>query len=345
MWNKVLSILILFCTIAALWISIKWSLNDSDSHEAKIAAIQGVGGLLALLLTAAWWKKKSKPKVTDPISVSYMRLFGAVEVPLLMRLIGHEGPFPKFGEIPSYRETPDGIISEEMNTFWRKKWTYRKAMPVINDLWSTYCGSRWSGVNLYFNSLRATKEDLLTFSSCIEVDAAFCLALEVAEHHKFTYDQAWYPDRGTGTKPSDIAFLFVILQNKTGATLEDLELEWKVYKNPLLLRSYEPKHLFTPLSDWPNPEHAALTDEVFDLTTQKRECKKIALLRENDSLIIALSAYKADAKGFPDFYLTDVTVPVKVSAMLKGVRASQNIRKPFLDKSAKILVPNGWFHQ
>ena len=60
---------------------------------------------------------------------------------------------------------------------------------------------------------------------------------------------------------------------------------------------------------------------------------------------MALSAYKANSNGFPDFYLTDVTTPVQVSANLNGGIVKQMIRKPYLDKAAKVAVPNGWFHQ
>lgn len=345
MRSKSLNIFIICCATAVLLISVKWYLNDSGNPEAQIAPVQAVAGLMALMGGLAWWKKRGAPKVTDPFTVSYMRLFGAVEVPLLMSLIGHDGPFPKFREMPSYRKSPGGLITEEMHNFWRKKWTYRKAMPVLNAIWSTYCGDRWSGVNLYFNSLLPTEEDLLTFCSCIEVDAACSLASDVAEHHHLSYDRAWYPDGGTGTKPSDIAFLFVILQNKTGATLEDIELNCRSYTNPLQLRPYESRHLFDPISKMLNPEHEALNDQLIDLAAPMSDSKKVALLNRNESLIIALSAYRSNKEGFPHFYLTDVTVPIEVSASVKGVIVNQQIRKPFLDKAAKVLVPNGWFHQ
>lgn len=60
---------------------------------------------------------------------------------------------------------------------------------------------------------------------------------------------------------------------------------------------------------------------------------------------MALLAYKADSIGFPEFYLTDVTTLVRVTGDQNGQTAKQPIRQPYLDKAAKILVPNGWFHQ
>jgi|GEM_PF-6548014 hypothetical protein len=342
MWSKTQRFLSTLLAAAVLVISGKWCFNDPANPEAQLGLL---GAIIVVVGGVVWRGNKSKAGVSDLLTVSYMRLFGAVEVPLLMKMVGHQGPFPPFDEMP-YRKGPDGSpISEEMCDFWKKQWVFKDAMPVLNDIWSTYCGNRWQGVNLYFNSLRPTSEDLLTFSSCIEVDAACCLAPEVAEFHELKYDEEWYPDGGTGTKPCNIAFLFVILQNNTGVTLEDLEFELKAYKNPLELRAYQSKHLFTPLHEWPNPEHEALTDQLIDLAAPVTESKKIALLHRGGSLIIALSAYKANQDGFPDFYLTDVTVPVGVSATIKGIRVSQKIRKPFLDKAAKVLVPNGWFHQ
>lgn len=345
MWRKILSIVILFCALAVLWFSMRWVWKESNDPEAQIATAQAVGGLFTLLAAAAFWQKKTKRKQADFLTVSYMRLFGAVEVPLLMKLIGNKGPFPPFDGMP-YCKGPGGTpISYEMGNFWITKWAYKEALPVLNDMWSHYCGDRWAGVNLYFNSLRPTPEDLLTFSSCFEVDAACCLAPEVAEHHNLTYDQEWYPNGGTGTKPSNIAFLFVILQNKTGAILENLELELKSHKNPLQLRSFESKHLFVPLSEWPNPQDQALTDDLINLVTPKTESKKVAVLREGESLIMVLSAYRANSNGFPEFYLTDVTASVQVSANLNELPVKQMVRKPYFDKAAKIMVPNGWFHQ
>jgi hypothetical protein len=282
------------------------------------------------------------------LTPDYMRLFGAIEVPLFMDLFGRNLHFqvnPRFGDnFYSFDRTSDNVVSGKLRDFWLKEWKYSGAHPLQTRLWKQIQGDYNAGVSLYFTSLAPTKADAITFARTIdEGSGEFVGAALDSLHVSFDSARDQYSETGSG----QIGFLFLILSNTTKQTLVDIEISFYEYPNKLKIKDWiwaDSSNLFK--LNWPDPRLLALTDTGIQETADPIESSvKIASASLGESFIWLISIYRADTDGLPLFYLTDVQIPREIYGLINGTKRRQHLRKPYLLQAARVIVPYGWFGQ
>jgi hypothetical protein len=278
------------------------------------------------------------------VQFNYMRLFGAVEVPLLMtlmeakeRLIAAKKLGPGFFRLEGNGQAIGGPLID----FWINEWEFKAAQPITAGLWSKYAGSQRMGITLYRTALRGGVGDLLAYASHPDVNQQGDLPNQLNQDLDLGLsDEAIY--NITGTQSNDVGFLFLILSNSSNQRITDITLYFDEFKNPLLLQE---AGSFKEIIQKPDPANFALRETELDKAPHTKAVLKLASMGPTDSLIWLLSVYRKDADGLPDFYLTDVIRPSQVTFFNNGSEASEVIRAPYGLDAARIPVPSGWFHQ
>lgn len=289
---------------------------------------------------------KDEPSPSNVIGVSYMRLFGAVETPLLMRLfespaqeviqMGDEGPtdFYIIG-------TKGPILHKNLFDFWTKRWQYKDAIPLKTPLWTECSGSRSMASDIYWTALSPSVEDLMSYCNHSDINEDGNLPNTARELLNLNYsDEEIYSMKGT--QSSDVGFLFVILTNKSKLDLHELDLNYNYVTNALqFIHGGGLKDGLTKK----DPHEIALTDE--SILTKPKDIKtlKIASLATNASLHWLLAVYRKKNNGLADFYMGDLSVPTSLSFAVEGERIEQVVRQPYGEIAGRMHVPSGWFGQ
>ncbi|MEO4005607.1 hypothetical protein [Flavobacterium sp. CAU 1735] len=292
------------------------------------------------------------------IKVNYMRLFGAIEVPLLLKIMENDADLgrlkgdPSYG--PRYNNEGDSIgrysfyklknvgipISYELANFWKNKWDYKDATVLKTKLWSQYSGNLDNGKKLYWSALAPTIEDVMTY----------CKHPDIDEYGHYPYDMAEKMglnvsieeiDKMKGTESSDIGFLFGIFTNTSNSEIFDVELAFHEYINSFKIES-ERIEQYRFKTD---PYKKALLDAGIEMVNPESHVLKIASLKPNKSVIWLLSLYKKKENGLPLFYLSNVTRPISVTYNLEQQKCKDSIRSPYGEMAARLEVPSGWFGQ
>ncbi|HMJ70347.1 MAG TPA: hypothetical protein VK508_15690 [Cyclobacteriaceae bacterium] len=289
---------------------------------------------------------KHEPSLSNVIGVSYMRLFGAVETPLLMSLF--ESPAQEVMPMGDNGPTDFYIIGTKGPTlhknlfdFWTKRWQYKDAIPLKTELWTKCSGSRSMANDIYWTALSPTVEDLMSYCSHSDINEDGNLPNTARELLNLKYsDEELYALQGT--QSSDVGFLFVILTNQGKSDVHELHLNYNFVTNAL--QFIQGGSLRDNMSK-KEPREVALNDGLISERPKDMRTLKIASLASNTSLLWLLCIYRKKKNGLPDFYLGDVTIPTGLSCELEGERIDQTIRQPYGELAARMHVPSGWFNQ
>lgn len=299
-------------------------------------------------------KQVRVPANASALTPDYMRLFGAMEVPLLMTLL-QEGPDLHFQPMPerstevrpAYGDTASGVaVDEKMYEFWRD-FKYRKARPTAGGLWQMVMNdSAGFGLNMYYSALMPTKEDAISFAvSYPDESGNGTLIEETAAALRLSVEDSWR-DHPPGTRDEDVAYLFLVLKNTSGETLRDVDMTSFEYANRLRRRDfYADGYSVLGTLSWPDPRATALTDAAIKGMTGRRSIRSIASIAPDETFIWLLAVYHAKQNGLPEFYLTSVFVPVETTYTIRGSRVTAPVRPPYRERAERILVPYGWLGQ
>ena len=302
-------------------------------------------------------QKQLPPSILAPanflgFSVSYMRLYGALEVPLLMELIGADGEFTVCGE--TYGRDPysfkakdvSNIITRPLCRFWKKEWRFKKARPLLNPLWQDITGSKQQGELLYWRSLTGNRLDIVGYSSHPVIDECGDKWEDTLKFQGLKLSREEFK-KSKFTLSSDVGFLFAIFEcESSGVQIIGLDLEW--FQNPLCRASRFKSP--TPSVKRAKPlvarDCALKPQDVASAEPHKRITLRMANAKKGEAFILLLGVYRAKTNGMPDYFVTDYYKP-KTWRWMKDGRFPQQqpIRRPHGLSAAKIKVPNGWFGQ
>lgn len=339
---------------------------------SKIVTIIGAGGSLASIV-ALWFTvfssgdvttkhtndKSNSPAIENGSNVlifDYMRLFGALEVPLFMELISQEVSVQKSKMMPEFfydvkykgkdnKGNKASVVSKDLIDFWRTRWKYKSALPFKNELWETYAGSFDEGTNLYWNSIN-TINDLLKFSVSFNINDSGEPPIRLLKTLGIKASEIDI-DNLDGITSENIGFLFLIIKNDSKKTLHDVAITYKKYENKFKLYNYHDDNYEEKINRENNVALKTALSPV-DLKTKEKfllEEKVISAFEPEDTFIWLISIYKKDINGFPEKYLTNVYEPVSVSYNKNSENINTVIRKPYKDNAMRISVPSGWFGQ
>ncbi len=127
-----------------------------------------------------------------------------------------------------------------------------------------------------------------------------------------------------GIPSNDVGFLFLVLENNTEQTFYDIEITF--YNTKI---SSDKK----------------ITKELLKKIPCTKETKNIALLRPHKAFIWLLAVYKANNDGFPEYYLSDVTIPSTIEYLYNQKKQIQEIRKPYGENAITVPLPSHWISE
>lgn len=330
--------------VSSLLVGLLPEINLKDVASYFFLIFSAIGGLYAYLQ----FNKKEKPQIT----FDYMRLFGAIEVPLIMRIISKKYKFKKLPEkygrkyykLAEDFEGGQQIISKDLYKFWKKKWFYKNALPIKNDLWEYCIEKNRHAKNIYFTFAGNSQHEILDFSKNVNIDGAGCLGSQVEEKISTKLQQKNYKNNCFGS--AGAGYLFLIISNTGKKTISDITLEYKTYNTGGEIKEYSISALNTLISNAEFSERnydvpkRTLKDYSFEINS-----KEISSLAPGDSLIWILGIYTRNTDGFPQNYITPMIEPLSMRFLCDGDKMHQKIRKPSEEKAIKIDIPDGWFKQ
>ena len=288
----------------------------------------------------------------DLIKVNYMRLFGAIEVPFLMDLIGTEPEFSSWGEDDEdpfyYRVKGDGFVhlaGKRLVSFWKKKWRYKKVRPLLNSLWTDVAADKDAGKRFYWRALSGHPTDIVGYASHQDIDEDGENWSRVAASQRL--EITWSELQKTGfTLSKDVGYLFAIFEHVGKNPIYDVALQLDWYANPLgrNRRFADPSpHMRRRIGG--SAAAIALKPEQLEKPGVP-QILRIASIEPGESFITLLQVYRSDTDQLPEYFVSDCYVPRSWKwEDSSGHHLQQAIRPPFGKTAARIAVPSGWFGQ
>lgn len=284
--------------------------------------------------------------------VNYMRLFGAIEVPFLMELIGTEPDFVSFDDsdsVPYYAIRNRGLVGVAMRpivNFWKKRWRYSKARPLLSPLWQDLAGSKEEGKRLYWRALNGSKLDIVGYAShqTVDEDGENWSRVATSQNLKISHEALV---QSAFTRSTDVGFLFAVFEHAGDFPANNVMLNIKCWDNPLVRdsRFLNPSpHIKRrkPLS----AKKSALTPSMLKDRKPRDISLQIAKSNPGDTYIALLQVYRSDQDRLPAYYLADCFAAESWSWDDEhGFRNTQLIRPPYGKSAARVAIPNGWFGQ
>lgn len=275
-------------------------------------------------------------------NIQYMRAFGALKVPLFMKYLVE-------------KETNSRIIAApEFEKYWEERWK-KPLYPITNNIWKEIVEEEEPGAELYARAIEPDKEDVINFYLKPSVIIAKDKQAEESEQHRkaileegfgVKIDQGGTQKRN-GIDEKEIGFLFIILENITDHSCYDIELIYHEIKNELPITpvtaslSYPDEDVFK--LNWASRRAIALKDSEIPESKKVLNTRRIASIDPGEAVIWLLSIYRAKKDGMPDYYLTDVQIPLKINFLGKNQRIDQEIRPPYGLQAARLALPRDWF--
>jgi len=288
-------------------------------------------------------------KQEQHIKFDYMRLFGAIEVPLIMDLIENgdnltfeaEESFGKWqGDYLFYKTSKGKLIQQDLVKFWKKEWKYKNLRPVLTPLWRKYSGKKRRGIDLYWSSIEK-KEDLFQLAINSDIDEAGSFANEIKNKFKVGYDN-WETIKGL--KSEDIGFTFLIFKNFSNTYLFDISVECLTIavKEP---KEFEASLFYEKIEDFPNINfEKTLSENKVDI--EQRKILKISNIEPKGGFILLNNIYVANENFLPGIFKENILIPQKITYNYDNMESvSYKIRNPYLEKAARIKIPSGWLGQ
>ena len=261
--------------------------------------------------------------ISRALSDQYIRLSGALEVPIIVQLQsngGFDNCSPEMCHMGSSNDSADsskeyevqgGHISPAIAQSW-SKWPFRKSLPLGTDLWRKVAGNGELGID-YLNQLEKG------LGKCI--DDKF-LRPESSDE---TYGGM---KSGATCKRSDsrrVGFLFWSFANNSNRLLTNV----KIY--------------YSTLAD-----HTNTSDYLEQLSASivgNTQTKVLPQLNAKQSTLMLLSVYERNTSGFESKFLEVITVPRLVTYEVGGKRFVHVVRAPLREKAVTVPMPLGWYLQ
>ena len=299
------------------------------------------------------------------IGENYMRLFGALEAPIVMRLITGTQEGYNLNEANVLMDTTyssdfdcsycGGHIDQSIIDFWRNKWEYSNILPLNTDLWKKIIENYYE-LDLFWTA-SITNEEPYHFHT----RNAWCFVNSIFPWNVREHTREWILQSDSGRNlcndkvSQDIGFLYLILENFSEHRLDDLNLYFNHYSNNEAEiyhyagnggdeEEFEKGIIDITRTDYISRIGAAKEKEIL---LEQSEEKKLFFpkLQPEQSIIWILGVYIKDEKGYPKAYLSDITKPTKISYMINGQEFQESIRQPAKEMAIKVTLPFGWYGQ
>lgn len=321
------------------------------SKERKIFVWLIILGLcLLVILSYNKIKHLMDSRENDLITLTYGRLFGGYQVPIILSTITFGRDEKNNSNYPSCNSAVTvGDISLELIQFWDNL-EFNDANIVktkpLDELFDCSKSEEFWGTSFPFYKIlhiankHNPKIDSLFYYQSDELyyqgtdipigvnEGTFKSLMDFTESDDRTQKEVWEQC----IKNSDrVGFLILLLENNSGNNLLNVEIEY--VEN--LVNHWE-------ISD------AKKVNQILESEIKKNvKTKSISSIANSDKFLMLLSVYLKDENGYPSEYLSSVIRPIKMKYKIQGTNEiySQNIRLPLKDKAFKKYIPFGWLGQ
>jgi hypothetical protein len=294
---------------------------------------------------------------TPKLSFQYARLFGALEIPLLMQLI----PAPGFRPLWSGYSVPKGkserdLVRTKLARF-AQALPFQDARPILTDMWGDIAGKEDAAINIFWRASSGSRNDRACFYMEPIVDGG---AGYTADLLGSLLPRPWEKQCNFIQKMFDerIGFTFLIFENPLNERVEDVSLSFReTYSTNRVLkefkdswRSKEYRASITAIPNNPPLENLIAnfsTASAAEAMLKTRQLKEIKLseIKPGEKRIVILNIFFSDERNLPAGYLYGLYEFEKVQFSTSQGRFTQSIRAPYLEKAARVAVPYGWFNQ
>jgi hypothetical protein len=292
--------------------------------EAKEWLFSGLG--LAFILGSLKYFQKIWP-AKMPISYSYTRAFGALQVPQFLR--GMYSEYPNFGM--------QFLPTDTIQRFW-DSWPHKHCRLVeteaYRELFDNEQGHYLSAQELLKNVALEDPASADFFTTVIDYelieqnipDIEWDVQIPFSEYQIY---RKIVPGNYTTSEVYDaivhasdqVGFLLLFMKNESDKALNNITLTY---------HRHEHSH---PL------EQAIKSDE---LKLKVKKTMIIKHLQAREEILMLLEVYRKDQNGYPQAYLSSVDWPEKLTG--RSFRPF-TFSAPNRDKAAKIPFPFGWSGQ
>jgi hypothetical protein len=251
----------------------------------------------------------------------YVRLAGAVEVPILIQLQSTGGstcgedmctigePIEPVGSAKF--KVQSGGFSKKLGNYWNDHWPFKNALPVGTPLWRAVAADGEMG-------LRLLSKVSAKLARC--VDNKYLRPWDYVPRSKPIVTVCSKDD----TKR--VGFLFWAFKNDSDAPLRNMQLCFKGLPESSTVDAY--------LS-----ELNAAAPSICSVTLE------IPSLDKGKEAIVLLSIYERGPDGFERRFLSDALIPKTVRYQVGKNDYVHSVRAPLREKAATVLLPFGWYQQ
>lgn len=325
-------------------VSIYIQKDGYNPRKAQIPAGSGGRSLAEIWLNPikrATLKNSAGSDKSPYLFINYLRLFGAFQVPLVLaqQYDPESRTSNKSTTWERYQDPPDenirfSMIAPQVEAFWHN-WEYKDALPVRSLPWRNLFNSETRSqyvphsllvfANKGNNDERMLQSYLVKGENCGNEGAG---RVSLACPGKYSTEEVMSALEETSAK---VGFLSLIIENTSGTDLHDVYLHFREFEKQTRVL-----------------EKTEESDMVDKLIEQKPEqYMVIGRIKTHASLLWLLSVYLKDDNGYPKEYLSGVDLPTRITFRMGSspIRQNFNVRKPLMEKAAKIAVPFGWYYQ
>ena len=301
------------------------------------------------------------PNPKSALSFQYARLFGALEIPLLMELLPDLGfkrsPLGGGGYVtPRNPKLAGADIRKELATYVSKL-PFSSASPLIFPIWKDVAGSEAAATSIAWRATAGNREE----RACLLMEPLVDGGSQAnAERLGALLPKNWQYvcPRRQEVFDRRVGFTFLIIENVGKAPLRQLSLNYRenYSENKVEIELHDRmsiEKLKPAIRSTPNNS----TDEnllnrfgtsvlIENLVLSRPiQQKYLEILQPGEKLILLLNIYFANDAQLPAGYLYGIYMFESIDYRLANETYNVNVRAPYQDKAARQLVPYGWFNQ
>lgn len=302
------------------------------------------------------------------LSFQYARLFGALEIPLLMKFI----PAPGFrkSDLHGYLR-PKGKKYKEFDEIradlakFVQNLPFQDARPLLTPLWTDVAGDEDATLNIFWRASSAGRNE----RSCFYMEP---LVDEIGLNEDLVgplLPKYWQKSCPKIQKEFDgrVGFTFLIVENDSAEKIDDISLFYReTYSENKVVKEFDDKWLAPqrPERERKNKVRSTI-NEISDAsalenltrrysTAQAVEASvkmqplqelKMSDMKPGEKRIVALNVYFSDERNLPAGYLYGIYEFERAEYSTSKGHQTLPIRQPYLEKAARVAVPYGWFNQ
>jgi pimeloyl-ACP methyl ester carboxylesterase len=331
-----------------------------DADHVNIAKPAGNRSPQYQSFAAAYGEQANRSQTNYGLDFQYVRLFGALEVPLLMKELPSSG-FKKSGFGAGYR-VPRGDHSRNNDVQvglanFIDRAPFRDARPLVTPMWKDLAGDDVATMNVALRASSANRDERICFLVDSFIDGG---SLETARSFGKALPRNWRKRCPEIVKEADrrVGYTFLLFENRSKEAIQNVTFKIRTsYPNNPVLKEFRNESDIEkqielalkmvngdPVSGLVERYNVAANVEAALLNADQSELR-LSKIDPGEKLIAILDVYISDPMQLPATYLYGIYKFDEMTFQIGSDRRTISIRPPYREKAARVFVPYGWFNQ